>query len=141
MIKALLAISLALSTLIAPIPAPEEPLPEGCNYLERDGVIEPEPDEPEMTYIGTYYITGYDICVKCCGKVDGITASGVQATVGRTIATGREFDFGTRLYIDGIGERVVEDRGVKNGCIDVLCGDHPECYAITGHYDVYLIND
>lgn len=94
--------------------------------------------EPERKYLGTYYITGYDACARCCGKSDGITASGTRAEVGRTIATGREFDFGTRLYIEGIGERTVEDRGVGNGCIDVFCADHPECYALTGWYDVYL---
>lgn len=98
-------------------------------------------DEPEMVYAGTYRVTGYDACVKCCGKADGITASGVKAEVGRTIATGREFAFGTVLYIEGIGYRTVEDRGVGNGCIDVFCADHPECYAITGYYDVYLLKE
>ena len=97
--------------------------------------------ECEMTYLGRYYITGYDICAKCCGKSDGITSSGAAATVGRTIAAGREFAFGTKLYIDGIGERVVEDRGVSNGKIDVLCSNHSECFALTGYYDVWLVED
>lgn len=103
-------------------------------------VPEPEP-EPEMRYLGEYYITGYDICYECCGKIDGITASGAYATVGRTIAASREFPFGTKLYIDGIGVRVVEDRGgaIGGGRIDVLCNNHSECYAITGYYDVYII--
>lgn len=94
--------------------------------------------EPEREYLGRYYITGYDTCARCCGKSDGITASGTTATVGRTVAAGRELPFDTVIWIDGIGERVVEDRGVGNGCIDVLCEDHPACYAITGYYDVYL---
>lgn len=64
-----------------------------------------------MTYLGRYWITGYDICEECCGKTDGITASGAVAQVGRTIAAPREIPFGTTLYIEGIGERVVEDRG------------------------------
>lgn len=101
---------------------------------------EPEP-EPKMVYAGDFYITGYDLCYSCCGKTDGITASGVYATVGRTIAASSEFAFGTRLYIEGIGERVVEDRGgaIGGGRIDVLCNNHDECYAITGWYPVYLI--
>lgn len=94
--------------------------------------------QPEMEYIGQYYVTGYDICAECCGKTDGITASGEIATVGRTVASGREFPFGTRIYIEGIGERVVEDRGVQNGTIDILCSNHSECYAITGWYDIYV---
>ena len=65
---------------------------------------------PAMTYLGRYYITGYDTCVQCCGKSNGITASGTTATVGRTCAA-NDFSFGTRLYIDGLGERVVEDCG------------------------------
>lgn len=103
---------------------------------------EPEPEpEPELIYVGRYYITGYDICYECCGKVDGITASGTYATVGRTVAASREFDFGTRLFIDGIGERIVEDRGgaINGGRIDVLCSNHAECYEITGYYDVYVM--
>ena len=101
---------------------------------------EPEP-EPERVYMGLYWITGYDTCVQCCGKSDGITASGATATAGRTVAASSEFDFGTRLYIDGLGERIVEDRGgaIGGGRLDVVCEDHAECYAITGWYDVYLI--
>lgn len=101
---------------------------------------EPEP-ERERVYMGLYYVTGYDTCAACCGKSDGITASGTYATAGRTVAASSEFDFGTRLWIDGIGERVVEDRGgaIGGGRLDVVCKDHGECYAITGWYDVWLI--
>lgn len=95
--------------------------------------------ELTMTYIGQYRITGYDICIECCGKTDGITASGTVGVVGRTVAA-NNFQFGTRLYIDGIGERVVEDRGgMQENTLDVLCIDHAACYAITGYYDVYII--
>ena len=106
----------------------------------REYIAPPEP-EPERVYLGLYYVTGYDTCVACCGKSDGITASGTYATAGRTVAASSEFDFGTRLWIDGIGERVVEDRGgaIGGGRLDVVCSDHDECYAITGWYDVWLI--
>lgn len=113
-----------------PVEIPEAELPEP----------EPEPEpEPVMTYLGSYWITGYDICLQCCGKLDGITASGAAATVGRTCAV-NNLPFGTVLYIDGIGERVVEDRGGMVGnVVDVLCADHSACYAITGQYDVYIV--
>lgn len=93
------------------------------------------------TYVGRFYVTGYDLCVRCCGKVDGITASGEQAEVGITCAAGKRFPFGTRLFIDGIGERVVQDRGggIHNANIDVLCNNHDECHALTGWYDVWVI--
>lgn len=107
---------------------------------EREPEREPEP-ELERIYLGLYYVTGYDTCAACCGKSDGITASGTYATAGRTVAAASEFDFGTRLYIDGLGERVVEDRGgaIGGGRLDVVCEDHDECYTITGWYDVWLI--
>lgn len=110
---------------------------------ERSGPVAPL-DEieavPRLTSLGRYYITGYDTCEQCCGKADGITASGAQATVGRTCAV-NGLDFGTVLYIDGIGERVVEDRGgMAAGVIDMLCEDHAACYAITGWYEVWRVD-
>lgn len=99
------------------------------------------PPQPTKTYLGTYYITGYDICYSCCGKVDGITASGVKARVGRTIAAPSNLPFGTKLYIEGIGERIVEDRGgsITGQRLDLLCNNHSECYAVTGYYKVYIV--
>ena len=94
---------------------------------------------PELKYIGQYQVVGYDNCVKCCGKTDGITKSGTLAEVGRTIATSGEFEFGTKLYIDGLGTYMVEDRGPGRGIIDVYCNNHKECYALTGDYDVYEV--
>ena len=107
-------------------------------------ICESHPPEEAMqvrTYLGSYYITGYDICEKCCGKTDGITASGAVATVGRTVAAPKDIPFGTTLYIEGIGERVVEDRGgaIKGNHLDVLCEDHPACYAVTGWCDGYRV--
>ena len=56
--------------------------------------------------------TGYDACLKCCGKTDGITASGRKATPGRTVAV-NWLPFGTSIWIDGKEYRV-EDRGAKS---------------------------
>lgn len=99
-----------------------------------------EAEEPAMRYLGKCKITGYDTCAKCCGKVDDITASGAIATVGKTCAAPKDIPFGTKLYIDGIGERIVEDMGgFGENVIDVLCKDHSDCYAITGYYDVYIM--
>ena len=69
----------------------------------------------------THYCSG-----RCCnGRNAGRTASGAPMTVGRTVATGREFPFGTRLLINGT-IYTVEDRGVPNGCVDILVGSHSE---------------
>lgn len=93
----------------------------------------------KMTSIGRFKITGYDACKKCCGKTDGITASGVKATAGRTIAM-KGYPFGTKIYIEGLGTYIVEDRGVGSGVIDVFCNNHTECYAITGYRNAYMVN-
>ena len=95
--------------------------------------------EPELRSIGTYKITGYDpYCSHCCGKSNGITASGTQAAAGRTIAMSG-VPFGTKVYIEGLGYYIVEDRGVKKGIIDVACSGHSACYAITGKYNVFIV--
>lgn len=63
---------------------------------------------------------------RCCnGRNAGRTASGAPMTVGRTVATGREFPFGTKLLINGV-IYTVEDRGVPNGCVDILVDSHGE---------------
>ncbi len=79
---------------------------------------------PQRKYLGTYTIYAYCPCVKCCGKTNGITASGTIATEGRTVAS--TLPFGTKLYIDGIGERIVEDRGgaIQGNKLDLFMSDH-----------------
>ena len=63
--------------------------------------------------LGTYRVTGYSACVRCCGKSDGITADGTYAPAakGRIVAAPREIPFGTRMWIEGVGAVVVHDRG------------------------------
>ena len=85
---------------------------------------EKTPTEPKLTLLGTYTIYAYCPCVKCCGKTNGITASGTVATEGRTVAS--TLPFGTKIYIEGVGERIVEDRGggITDGKIDLFMGSH-----------------
>lgn len=112
---------------------------EGLRVPGESSEIRVQRSEETRTYLGSYYVTGYDTCAACCGKTDGITASGTTATAGRTCAA-NGLPFGTRLYIEGIGERTVEDRGgMKGRHIDVLCADHPDCYAVTGWYEVWEV--
>lgn len=99
-------------------------------------------DTSNFTYLGPYRITGYTPgCVHCCGNNKGITASTAPAIIGRTIATTKDFDFGTMLYIKGYGFYIVEDRGAfGSGIIDMAAGSHQECDSITkSGVDVYLV--
>ena len=78
--------------------------------------------------IEEYVITAYCHCAKCCGKTDGITASGEKATEGITVAMDKSMPFGTKIYIDGVGERIVQDRGgaIKGNRIDLYFDSHQE---------------
>ena len=85
-------------------------------------VISREP-EPEI-----WTVTAYCACNACCGKSDGITASGAQVTAYRTVAADPAIPYGTTMWIEGLGERVVEDRGsaVKGRHLDVYMESHAE---------------
>ena len=60
----------------------------------------------------TFKITAYCSCVKCCGKSDGITASGLPVRQGYVALNW--LPFGTRVSIEGMGEFRVQDRGAKS---------------------------
>ena len=63
------------------------------------------------TSYGIYEITHYCKCTRCCGKNDGITATGTQATAGRTIAVDpKVIPLGTEVIIDG-QSYIAEDTG------------------------------
>lgn len=91
--------------------------------------------EPEVEWIEVT-ATAYCPCELCCGvwaedRPDGIvyTASGAVAQEGVTIAADWSvFPPGTVVYIEGIGERTVQDRGaaVKGYAVDVYFEDHDE---------------
>lgn len=72
--------------------------------------------------------SAYCACMQCCGKTNGITASGTKATAGRTIAAPSTYAFGTKIEIAGMGTYVVEDRGgaIKGNKIDIYFNTHEE---------------
>lgn len=93
----------------------------------------------QMIPIGTCRLTGYDACIRCCGKTNGITASGTYAQANRTIGM-KGYPYGTRVYIEGLGYYIVEDTGYLGyNHVDVFCNNHTECYAITGYRNVYIV--
>lgn len=96
------------------------------------------PIEEEKELLGTFRVTAYCSCKKCCGKwadnrPNGIVygASGAELVAGVSVAS--PLPFGTEIYIDGLGEYVVQDRlanwvAEKYGdkLIDVYFDDHEE---------------
>ena len=83
-------------------------------------------------------ITHYDICKQCCGKVDGITASGTHATPYSTVAVDPSvIPLGAELLVDygdgnGLCRYRAEDTGaaVKGGHIDLCVGSHAEALQL-----------
>jgi 3D (Asp-Asp-Asp) domain-containing protein len=97
-------------------------------------------DIPEYTELGTFKLTAYCSCSKCCGKSDGITASGKKAKANHTVATDKSIPYGTELYING-NTYIVEDRGVKGNVIDIFFDSHEEALNFGVKYaKVFEVN-
>ena len=92
-------------------------------------------EEPEIISLGEYKLTAYCACMKCCGKTDGITASGVRAKEGVTVAADAALPFGTKILIDD-HEYIVQDRGgaIKGNKIDIFFDNHQEALEFGVQY-------
>lgn len=91
---------------------------------------------------GTFKVTAYCSCVKCCGKWatingGGVTASGTKVKEGRTIAVYKnQIPFGTEVHIEGMGTYIAEDTGsaIKENCIDIYFDSHEEALKFGVKY-------
>jgi 3D (Asp-Asp-Asp) domain-containing protein len=68
-----------------------------------------------LTSVGDFTVTAYCPCEVCCGKWSNpenpTTASGELATEGITVgADWNVIPKGAKIYIEGIGERIVQDK-------------------------------
>lgn len=94
---------------------------EEPEQTQQEEIVE---EEPSMEYVGDYRVTAYAYY-----EGDGenyYTAGGWTPTPYYTVATGEEFDLGTVLYIEGVGEVQVQDRGSFGpGIIDLNIGNDP----------------
>ena len=149
LIASLLAMaSVALLALV--IRAGADSLPEDKPPAQAEtAIVAPEPvEEPENELIeaallasahrlDNVTVTHYDCCVECCGKTDGITASGVRATPGVTVAVDPDvIPLGADVLVDyGDGEihyYRADDVGaaVKGSHIDLCVGSHEEALQL-----------
>lgn len=101
-----------------------EPTHEGVYFVNSNGE---EVANPNYVSLGTYRLTAYCSCTKCCGKWSGgPTASGVMPRANHTIAVDTSvIPFGTRVIING-RTYVAEDTGsgIDGKCIDIYFEDH-----------------
>jgi 3D (Asp-Asp-Asp) domain-containing protein len=104
--------------------------------------IETTQQGSSLVSLGEFKLTAYCPCKKCCGKDDGITATGTQATQGRTVAVDpKVIPYGTILVING-HEYVAEDCGgsIKGNKIDVYFESHEEALEFGVQYkEIFLI--
>lgn len=100
---------------------------DSVDEIQSDGAEDREIETTQQNITETYTITAYCACMKCCGKTDGITATGTQAKQGRTIAVDpKKIPYGTEVVIEGVGVRVAEDCGgaIKGNKIDLYFDSH-----------------
>lgn len=90
-----------------------------------------EPAACDDVFFGEYTLTAYCPCARCCGKSDGITATGTLAAEGRTIAVDPDvIPYGshiTLIWPDGTQHTyIAEDcgSGIHGNRIDVFFSDH-----------------
>ena len=118
----------------------EKTLAETAYKLEQNKEI------LHFDYVGEYNITAY-CCEKyehICGTGTGITASGqpVQAGVSVAVADLETFPFGTVLYIEGVGVRIVQDTGGFDMTkIDCAVDTHENAlkWSGNGKHKVYIV--
>ena len=119
-------------------------LSEESTEVEEPVLVEELPVEeteaPQMEYLGHWTVSFYCNCEICCGSYSGgPTASGVMPTPWYTAATDG-LEFGTVVYVEGLGNFVIEDRGTDYGWLDIHVSDHNEALANGLQYrDVYII--
>ena len=100
---------------------------EIASNLPRGEVLADERPKTQETTETTAWesvalFTAYNSTVAQCGKADGITASGKAATENHTLACPKQYPFGTKIEIEGVGVRTCEDRG------GAIKGEHFDLY-------------
>lgn len=100
----------------------------------------------DYDYVGEYTITAY-CCEKyphICGNGSGNTASGQPIQAGVTVAVGdtHKFPYGTVIYIEDVGVRIVQDTGnLASNQIDIAVDTHQNALEFKGQgkHKVYIL--
>ena len=121
------------------LPGDDVPATERC-YMTDEEVQESFENEniqnallAKANKIEDVKVTHYCCCVKCCGKDDGITYSGVKATPGVTVAVDTSIiPLGSDVLVD-YGDGIInyyraDDTGsaIKGNKLDLCVGSHQE---------------
>ena len=108
-----------------------EPQKQMVTVNGQECELVPASESLGMTSLGNFSVTHYCTCVQCCGKSDGVTASGRAAEPYKTIAVDPSvIPLGSIIYLD-YGDGVLhecraDDTGgaVRGHKLDLCVGDH-----------------
>ena len=108
---------------------------EEINEVDGNTISVEESENESLEYIGSFDMTAYEWTGYPC-------ANGNYPEVGYTVAC-NSLPLGTRVYIEGVGYRVVEDRGAdwhSDNWMDLYLGDVGACYEWgIRSVDVYIV--
>lgn len=135
-----LVVTVKAATTEGPTTPPEEaPTISDDGRLLGDDTPAQEPLRLDQAHVlEGVTITHYDVCSKCCGKTDGITASGAHATPYSTVAVDPAMiPLGAELLVDygdgnGLCRYRAEDTGgaIKGNRIDLCVSNHAEALQL-----------
>lgn len=125
----LMAVALTQPTpTVTPAPTPA-PTIQPTAIPTAEPTATQKPKKYKTVDMGTFLITAYCPCYKCCGDhANGITATGTKAKQGRTIAVDPNvIPYGTRVKFNGHWY-TAEDCGgkIKNKHIDMYFNSHTD---------------
>ena len=92
--------------------------------------------------VATFNTSAYCPCMSCCGKTNGITASGAPASEWYTLASGSVYPIGTVIYIPYFKDKpnggwfVVQDRGgaISSDRLDIFYDSHSAALQFGRRY-------
>lgn len=122
-----LIVGVLFTSLIKPQSEKAEATTQKFNAVDIIAEIDNNTEKPVIS-LGNFTATAYCPCVECCGKTDGITATGTTATAGRTIAVDPSIiPYGTEVMING-HTYTAEDCGgaIVGKSIDIFFNTHEE---------------
>ena len=126
-----------------PTPVETEPIVwETEAYVPEPEIPATDPPQTTDGYLGTFLITGYT--AEAGFPVGQATHSG--APVGPGVCAmnywqriGLGIEWGTEIYIEGIGTFTVLDSGCEWGVVDVWVPTNEEAFNMTAYHNVYLL--
>lgn len=111
------------------------------NYIYENATSTEEP--PLVESVGSFKITAYCSCSKCCGKnaAHGLTRTGTRPEAGRTISVDpKVIPLGSKVTING-HDYIAEDTGsaIHGNIIDMYFDTHQEAKQFgVQHAEIYI---